>query len=106
YSDLTLKKSTYCTDKEASKTIKIRVVEAKEIDCPKDQESIHWILLTTHQVRNIDEAKQIISWYRGRWNVEQVFRTLKRQGLDIESSQVETAEGLMKLTIMALFAAI
>ena len=40
-----------------------------------------------------------------RWNVEQLFRTLKKQGLDIESSQMETGSGLMKLGIIALFVA-
>jgi hypothetical protein len=37
---------------------------------------------------------------------EQVFRTMKKQGLDVESSQLETAEGLIKLAIIALCAAI
>jgi hypothetical protein len=43
---------------------------------------------------------------RTRWNVEQVFRTLKKQGLDVESSQIESAECLMKLAVIALCAAI
>jgi hypothetical protein len=31
---------------------------------------VHWILLTTHQVTNFEGAKQIILWYRQRWNVD------------------------------------
>jgi hypothetical protein len=105
-SEIIIRKSKKCTDKKASNTITIHIVEAKEIDCPKDQKAVHWILLTTHQVRNFEEAKQVILWYRQRWNVEQIFRIMKKQGLDIESSQVETAENLMKLAVIALCAAI
>jgi hypothetical protein len=106
FSEIFIKKSKTCTDKSASNNIKINIVEAKEIDCPKDQKIVHWLLLTTHQVINFEEAKQIILWYRQRWNVEQIFRTMKKQGLNVESSQVESAEGLMKLAVIALCAAI
>ncbi|MEI9904577.1 MAG: hypothetical protein WDN06_11840 [Asticcacaulis sp.] len=40
-----------------------------------------------------------------RWAIEQFFRTLKQQGLQIEDSQVETAERLIKLTAIAAHAA-
>ncbi len=106
YSNVEIKKPPKCTDKDAEKTIKIYVIEAKEISCVAGQEPIHWRLLTTHAVTSFEDAKQIIVWYQKRWNGEQLFRTMKKQGLDIESSQVESAEGLMKLAIVALCAAI
>lgn len=37
---------------------------------------------------------------------EQFFRTLKKQGLDVESSQVETGESLMKLVLLAMSVAL
>jgi IS4 transposase len=106
YSEIEITKPRKCTDKDAAKTIKAFVVEAREINCPQGQEPIHWRLLTTHKLENFEDAEQIILWYRKRWNVEQIFRTMKRQGLDVESSQVESAEGLMKLAVIALCAAI
>ncbi len=66
---------------------------------------LHWRLLTTHAVESAEDALQIVDWYRQRWNIEQLFWTLKRQGLDIESSQVETAGGLIKLAFLATLAA-
>ena len=51
------------------------------------------------------EAQQIVEWYRQRWNIEQLFWTLKRQGLDVEASQIETADGLSKLAFLATLAA-
>jgi len=106
HSEVVIKRPKPCTDKAAAKTIKLTIVEAKEINCPTNQKAIHWILLTTHKVTHFEEAKQIILWYRTRWNVEQIFRTMKKQGLDVESSQIESAESLMKLAVIALCAAI
>src|SRR5205823_4684282 len=40
-----------------------------------------------------------------RWIIEQFFRTLKRQGLQLEDSQLESAERLIKLTAIAARAA-
>jgi hypothetical protein len=95
-----------CTDKSASKSIKMYVVEAKEHDCPDGQEPVHWRIFTTHAVNAFDEAKQIILWYRMRWTIEQVFRTIKSQGLNIEESQIESGNNLMKLAVLALCAAL
>lgn len=55
-----------CTDKSAPNSIKMYVVEARELDCPGDQEPVHWRIFTTHKINNFDQAKQIILWYRMR----------------------------------------
>ena len=44
--------------------------------------------------------------YSLRWRIEELFRTLIRCGLDVESSQLETGTGLKKLVLMALNAAL
>jgi hypothetical protein len=106
YSVIEIKKPRKCTDVLASESIKLCVIEAKELDCPDGQEPIHWRIFTTHAVNNFNNAKQIILWYRMRWTIEQVFRTLKSQGLNIEESQIESGINLMKLAMLALCAAI
>jgi len=50
-------------------------------------------------------AWRIVEWYRARWTIEQLFRTLKKQGLQLEDSQLTTADGLIKLTAIATRAA-
>lgn len=106
YSEVEIIKPKKCTDKNASEKIRITVVEAVEINCPAGQKPVHWRLLTTHKVEDFENAHQIVLWYRARWNVEQIFRTMKKQGMDVESSQVESAENLMKLAVIALCASI
>ncbi len=50
-------------------------------------------------------AWRVIGWYRQRWIVEQFFRTLKQQGLQLEDSQLDNADRLIKLTAIAARAA-
>jgi hypothetical protein len=81
------------------------VVDVREVDPPADQEPVHWRLLTTHQAGTVDQARQIVAWYRQRWIIEQVFRSLKTHGLRIEDSQVDDARSFTKLALVALIAA-
>ncbi|GAB3382237.1 hypothetical protein [Azotobacter armeniacus] len=67
---------------------------------------MHWRLLTTHEVDDLAQACQCIQWYCQRWHIEQLFRTLERQGLDIESSLVEDGGRLEKLEVLATSAAV
>lgn len=85
--------------------VTLRLVEVIEQNAPADVEPIHWQLLTTHDVADADAAWQIVQWYRQRWIIEQIFRTLKTQGLQIEDSQLATADRLIKLVAIATQAA-
>jgi hypothetical protein len=62
-------------------------------------------LLTTHDLGTVEQALTVVGWYRQRWHVEQLFRTVKRQGLNLEESVVATGEALEKLAVIALIAA-
>lgn len=62
--------------------------------------------MTSHKVETVAMALQIVEWYKQRWNVEQIFRTLKSKGLKIESGQLKDYEKLQKLTLLALIAAV
>ena len=86
--------------------VRLYAVEAKEINPPADQEPIHWRLLTTHAVMTLEQALQVIEWYRWRWKIELLFATLKTAGLDIESSELESIGAIQRLTIFALSVAV
>jgi hypothetical protein len=97
-----------CTDKTARPSRKLWAIEVRERadSVVGDEAPIHWRLLTTHGIESVAEALQAVDWYCARWQIEQLFRTLKQQGLDIESSQVEDADSLMKLANLAAQAAV
>jgi hypothetical protein len=87
-------------------SISLWVVDVREADPPAGAEPVHWRLLTTHAVETLAEARQVVAWYRLRWIIEQVFRSLKSHCLQLEASQIEEAGGFIKLAVIALIAAV
>ena len=77
----------------------------REVDAPPGEEPIHWRLLTTHKVKSVRKARQVIDWYSLRWIIEQLFRTSKSQGLDVESSMLENGPALERLVMLGIVAA-
>lgn len=102
---VTLKRPRGTREAGLPKTVPVSLVEVIEQNPPPGTEPILWRLLTTHEVTDAAMAWRVIGWYRARWIIEQLFRTLKQQGLQVEDSQLETAEGLLKLTAIAARAA-
>ena len=92
-------------DRRDPPQVSLNLVEAREIDPPPGEEPIVWRLLTTHAAASLAEAAWIIDLYRYRWIVEQLFRTLKSQGLDLEDSFLSDGDALECLAATALIAA-
>jgi Transposase DDE domain len=88
-----------------AKTVRLRLVEVREMEPPEGVEPLHWRLLTTHEVADADKAWQVVAWYQARWTIEQLFRVMKSQGLQLEDSQLASAERLVKLAAAATKAA-
>lgn len=86
--------------------VSLTFVEAREIGAPADTPPLLWRLLTTHSVTNLAEACRIIGFYRLRWSVEQVFRTMKTKGFDIEAVRMEEEMAFENLTAATLIAAV
>lgn len=102
---VTLKRPQH-TSPTLPKTVELNLLEIVELDPPANGEPLHWYLLTTHEVGDAASAWQIVNWYKKRWTIEQLFRILKTQGLQLEDSRIETADRLLKLTAIAAKAAV
>ncbi len=94
-----------CDDGLAA-TVTMSLLEAREAAPPPGKTALLWRLLTTHPINDAAGAEEIVDLYRLRWRIEQVFRSLKSDGLALEDSQVIDAERLFNLTAIALVAAI
>jgi hypothetical protein len=86
--------------------VSLNLVDLREIDPPAGEAAIHWRLLTTHPVRDGAEALAVGELYRRRWAIEQVFRTMKTQGFDIEGLRIEAEQPRCNLVMAALIAAV
>jgi hypothetical protein len=92
-------------ERDLPPSVTLTLIEVVEVDAPPGTEPLHWRLLTTHRVTDAEQAWQIVDWYTQRWVIEQLFRTLKTQGLKIEDSQLDRADSLIKLAALATHAA-
>ena len=52
------------------------------------------------------DAHEVVRLYRLRWRIEEVLRTLKKDGLDLEASQVTEAARLFNLAAIGLIASV
>lgn len=71
--------------------IPVRIIEAREEGAPRGTEPLHWRLLTTLKVNNLQDAARLLRWYGLRWQIEVYHRTFKTC-CRIEDRQVAAAE--------------
>jgi hypothetical protein len=105
FAPVRIRRPLHCSDAAAPAEIELVAIEVRELDAPAGEEPVLWRLLTTHRVESVAQALAAIGWYRQRWHIEQLFRTLKRQGLHIEQSVIEDGAALEKLAVIALIGA-
>lgn len=108
YCKVKISRPKHRTDKSLPDYVELTAIEARESaeTVPQGEKPILWRLLTTHQVNDVSTAILMVTWYKTRWLIEELFRLLKQQGIDVESSQLESGKGLKKLTVMAMQAAL
>ena len=92
-------------DRTLAKTVRLWLLDVREVDPPADAEPLHWRLVTTHEITDAAKAWQVVGWYQARWVIEQLFRVMKSQGLQLEDSQIATGDRLTKLAAAATKAA-
>lgn len=87
-------------------SVAINLVDIREIDPPAGETAVHWRLLTSHEVASAGAAWAVTGLYRRRWAIEQVFRTLKTKGFDVESLRIEEAAPRNRLLAATLIAGV
>jgi hypothetical protein len=100
FSSITLHRNQF-TAKTVAHQVNLYVIEAREIS-PEVTQPIHWRLLTTWPVNSLADALQCLDWYSCRWLIEEVFRILKKEGFDIEASELTQGRAVRKLCLLIL----
>jgi hypothetical protein len=86
-------------------TIAVHLVDVREIN-PPEGENVHWRLITTRPIEGLAQALEVADLYRRRWAIEQLFRTMKTHGFDIEAVRMEDDAPRQTLTAATLIAAV
>ena len=77
--------------------IEMSVVHVVEVDPPKGEEPVEWILLTSLPVESFEDAWRILTYYEKRWLIEEWHKALKT-GCRVEGRQLKRKERLERMT--------
>ncbi|GHV30699.1 hypothetical protein AGMMS4952_18100 [Spirochaetia bacterium] len=85
----------------------VSVVQVKETPetVPPGEEPIEWLLYSSRPVETVEQALAVVEYYKARWIIEDLFRTLKKEGVNYEETELETGTALRKLFVLAFYAA-
>ena len=92
YVQIELNPPSYMKDKEP---ISVWVVHVCEDKPPAGTEALEWFLLTTLEIKTVDDALDCVKWYCLRWRIEDWHRVLKT-GCRIEDIAHKTADRLRR----------
>jgi hypothetical protein len=111
---VTILKPVSSGEKKDPAELRLGFIEAREVGADVEADlgldaavktPLLWRLVTTLPVVTLADAEDAVRLYRLRWRIEEVFRALKKDGLKLEDSQVETADRLFNLAALGLVAA-
>ena len=80
--------------------VEVTCVVAAEIGAPAGVKPVVWRLLTNREATTLEQACELIDWYRARWEIELFFLVLK-EGCRVERLQLGDSKRLQ--TALALY---
>lgn len=85
-------------------TFQLNAVLAEEVG--SRPERLCWVLLTSHPVETLQQARSVIHGYTTRWRIEEFHRAWKRGLCNVEDTQLHSQQAIVKwATILAAVAA-
>ncbi len=89
------------TSKGIIPSVRLWLIEAKEAGY-EGADKICWRLLTTISIQSVAMARLCIEWYSWWWMIEEVFKILKKEGYNIDASELEYASSVRKMCLMIM----
>lgn len=66
---------------------------ASEVSAPEGTKPVQWRLLSNREASTLEQASELIDWYRARWEIELFFLILK-EGCRVERLQLSDKDRL------------
>ena len=76
---------------EENQPLRVQVILAEEINPPETETPVSWLLLTSLEINDPDQAEECLQIYTKRWLIERYHYTLK-SGCNIEKLQLKRAD--------------
>ena len=93
-----------CLRHDAHADIEMTCLVASEVGAPGDEKPVCWRLLTNRTATTLQEARELIDWYRARWEIEMFFHVLKT-GCRVEALQLASVEKIERALVMFMVVA-
>src|SRR5882762_9676482 len=77
FGSVRIARPAHSPDRDLPKDVTLYALDVREINAPAGVEPVHWRLLSSAPIESCAAAHQAITYYRGRWHIEQLFRTMK-----------------------------
>ncbi|MFW6358175.1 MAG: IS4 family transposase, partial [Chroococcales cyanobacterium] len=91
YTTVTLQPPQHRPKTENLAPLTLQVILVTEEHSSEDVEPIRWLLLTTLDLKNLEDVKQCVQWYSYRWLIERYHYVLK-SGCQLEQLQLKSAQ--------------
>lgn len=76
------------------KEVSFWAILAEEPDPPEGEDPIRWLLLTSKEVKTMEDARRILNLYMRRWDIE-VFHRVLKTGCKVERIQLKTNQAVI-----------
>lgn len=85
--------------------LEVNAVLAEELNPPKGEDPLNWMLLTTEPIGTLAEVENVLKFYRMRWRIE-VFHKAWKTGAGVERQRLQSAGNLERIAVVLAFVAI
>ncbi|WP_420587758.1 transposase [Marivita sp.] len=92
-------------EKTTPASIILTYIDLREETPPDGIKPVHWRLLTTYDVTDVIGALDVAERYAKRWKIEELFRTMKRKGFNIEALRIKDTAPRNRLILACMIAA-
>ncbi len=89
------------SERQGGEAVEATCVIAREVSAPDQGKPIEWRLLTNRAVETLEQAAELIEWYRARWEIEMLFGVFK-QACRVEALQLGQIERLERALVLFL----
>ncbi len=83
------------------KTINVNVLHVFELDAPKGQAPVDWLLYTTEPLETVAQIEAVVDYYRCRWQIEELNKALKT-GCVVQDRRLESLDALTTMLALSL----
>jgi hypothetical protein len=84
--------------KSSYNSVWVTAIEVRQPTATKEK-GVWWKLLTTLEVKDVEDVKQYVTWYTYRWLIERFHYVLK-SGCGIEALQLKNVDALKKAIVL------